>query len=196
MNFDIKDVKSWSNRHDVKIKAVTGFFGDSLSEIDDEIKRYNNGEKDRLHKLYMIRDDSCFCFSYVLHLADTCAFEGTNNFAFFLPLNAVKEDKPLNAVKEDKPKEKRYRPFKTINELEKVLNKDNRSAHQFMCVGNDIFIRDKNQITHLMITRIDRDAKTNEVINVNGMSPIYLFNNYEIRVGAEWLPFGVEIEND
>lgn len=204
MNFDIKDVKSWATRHDVRTLSVTGFFGDSLSEIDDEIKRYNNGEKDRLHKLYMIRDDSCFCFSYVLHLADTCAFEGTNNFtfflptnfAFFLPLNAVKEDKPLNAVKEDKPKEKRYRPFKTIDELEKALNKVNRSAHQFMCVGNDIFIRDKNQMTHLMITRIDRDAKTNEVINVNGMSPIYLFNNYEIRVGAEWLPFGVEIEND
>ena len=195
MNFDIKDVKSWSNRHDVKIKAVTGFFGDSLSEIDDEIKRYNNGEKDRLHKLYMIRDDSCFCFSYVLHLADTCAFEGTNNFTFFLPTNFA-FFLPLNAVKEDKPKEKRYRPFKTIDELEKALNKDNISAHQFMCVGNDIFIRDKNQITHLMITRIDRDAKTNEVINVNGMSPIYLFNNYEIRVGAEWLPFGVEIEND
>ena len=65
-----------------------------------------------------------------------------------------------------------------------------------MCVGNDIFIRDKNQMAHLMITRIDRDVKTNEVINVNGMSPIYLFNNYEIRVGAEWLPFGVEVTEE
>ena len=25
MNFDIKDVKSWANRNDVKIKSVTGF---------------------------------------------------------------------------------------------------------------------------------------------------------------------------
>lgn len=99
---------------------------------------------------------------------------------------------PLDAVKE----EKKYRPFKTIDELEKALNKDNRSAHQFMCVGNDIFIRDKNQMSHLIITRIDTDVKTNEVINVNGMSPIYLFNNYEIRVGAEWVPFGVEVKND
>lgn len=116
------------------------------------------------------------------------AIDVFGTYTFFLPLNAVKEDKS---------KEKRYRPFKTIDELEKALNKVNRSAHQFMCVGNDIFIRDKNQMTHLMITRIDRDAKTNEVINVNGMSPIYLFNNYEIRVGAEWLPFGVEVkEND
>lgn len=187
MNFDVKDIKSWANRHDVRTLSVTGFFGNSLSEIDDEIKRYNNGEKDRLHELYMISDNGCYCFGYALYFADTGAFSGTNNFAFFLPLDAVKKDKP---------KEKRYRPFKTIDELEKALNKDNRSAHQFMCVGNDIFIRDKNQITHLMITRIDRDAKTNEVINVNGMSPIYLFNNYEIRVGAEWLPFGVEVEDE
>ena len=26
MNFDIKDVKSWANRNDVKIKSVIGFF--------------------------------------------------------------------------------------------------------------------------------------------------------------------------
>ena len=44
MNFDIKDVKSWANRHDVRTLSDTGFFGNSLSEIDDEIKRYNNGE--------------------------------------------------------------------------------------------------------------------------------------------------------
>ena len=183
MNFDIKDVKSWANRHDVRTLSVTGFFGNSLSEIDDEIERYNNGEKDRLHELYQISDNGCFCFGYALYFADTSAFAGTNNCAFFLPLDAVKE-------------EKKYRPFKTINELEKTLNKVNRSAHQFMRVGNDIFIRDKNQMTHLMITRIDRDVKTNEVINVNGMSPIYLFNNYEIRVGAEWVPFGVEVTEE
>lgn len=189
MNFDIKDVKSWANRHDVRTLTDAGFFGNSLSEIDDEIKRYNNGEEDRLHELYMISDNGCYCFGYALYLADTGAFGGTNNFAFFLPLDAVKEDKP---------KEKKYRPFKTINELEKSLNKVNRSAHQFMCVGNDIFIRNinKNQITHLIITRIDRDAETNEVLFVNGMSPIYLFNNYEIRVGAEWLPFGVEVKDE
>ena len=25
MNFDIKDLKSWANRHDVKIRSFTGF---------------------------------------------------------------------------------------------------------------------------------------------------------------------------
>lgn len=167
MKFDIKDVKSWATRHDVKI-GDEGYFADEIEEFKTE----NN----RTRMIAEILDDHAFCF---------CT--PTNRYSFFLPVDAVKEDKT---------KEKRYRPFKTINELEKTLNKVNRSAHQFMCVGNDIFIRDKNQMTHLMITRIDRDVKTNEVINVNGMSPIYLFNNYEIRVGAEWLPFGVEVQDE
>lgn len=170
MKFDIKDVKSWNNRNDVKIGAK-GYFSNHISDLYGMEKDIGLSEIERIH------DNQANCFS-------STAFYG--DFSFFLPLNAVKKDEP----------KVKYRPFKTIDELEKVLNKDNRSAHQFMCVGNDIFIRNKNQITHLIITRIDRDAKTNEVINVNGMSPIFLFNNYEIRVGAEWLPFGVEIESD
>lgn len=172
MNFDIKDIKSWANRNTVKI-GDKGYFFDDIHSMKDK------------------KDCTAFTISGILdNRADCFCIKnriGISSFNFFLPVEEVKEDKP---------KEKRYRPFKTINELEKTLNKVNRSAHQFMCVGNDIFIRDKNQMTHLMITRIDRDVKTNEVINVNGMSPIYLFNNYEIRVGAEWLPFGVEIESD
>lgn len=172
MNFDIKNIKSWANRNTVKI-GDKGYFFDDIHSMKDK------------------KDCTAFTISGILdNRADCFCIKnriGISSFNFFLPVEEVKEDKP---------KEKRYRPFKTINELEKTLNKVNRSAHQFMCVGNDIFIRDKNQMTHLMITRIDRDVKTNEVINVNGMSPIYLFNNYEIRVGAEWLPFGVEIESD
>lgn len=177
MKFDIKDIKTWANRHDVKagdVGYVTCDFNTFL--LTTKVALVTKATvKD-------IDDNDSRCF-----LAQPLDGKVIFHYGFFLPADAVKEDKP---------KEKKYRPFKTIDELEKVLNKDNRGAHQFMCVGNDIFIRDKNQISHLMITRIDRDAKTNEVINVNGMSPIFLFNNYEIRVGAEWLPFGVEIESD
>ena len=172
MKFNIKDVKSWSSRHDVK-RGDKGYFFDDIQSMKDK------------------KDCTAFTISGILdNRADCFCIKnriGISSFNFFLPVEEVKEDKP---------KEKRFRPFKTINELEKTLNKVNRSAHQFMCVGNDIFIRDKNQMTHLMITRIDRDVKTNEVINVNGMSPIYLFNNYEIRVGVEWLPFGVEVQDE
>lgn len=172
MKFNIKDVKSWANRNTVKI-GDKGYFFDDIHSMKDK------------------KDCTAFTISGILdNRADCFCIKnriGISSFNFFLPVEEVKEDKP---------KKKRYRPFKTINELEKILNKVNRSAHQFMCVGNDIFIRDKNQMTHLMITRIDRDVKTNEVIYVNGMSPIYLFNNYELRVGAEWLPFGVEVQDE
>ena len=168
MKFDIKDVKSWANRHDVKV-GDEGYFAGNIEELKTEVNR--------TRMIAEIFDDHVFCFR-----------TPTNRYSFFLPLDAVKEDKS----------EKKYRPFKTISELEYELNKDNRSAHQFLSVGNDIFIRNKNtnQLTHLIITRIDRDAETSEVLFVNGMSPIHLFNNYEIRVGAKWLPFGVEVEND
>ena len=174
MKFDIKDVKSWYNRHDVKV-GDKGYVAYSISEF-----RELNIDDAKCGKVIYIDDDSNLCFK-----SDLDPF---THYAFFLPLKVVKIDKP---------KEK-YRPFKTISELECDLNKDNRSAHQFLSVGNDIFIRNKNnnQLTHLIITRIDRDAETNEILFVNNMSPIYLFNNYEIRVGAKWLPFGVEVEND
>ena len=174
MKFDIKDVKSWANRNTVKI-GDKGYFFDDIHSMKDK------------------KDCTAFTISGILdNRADCFCIKnriGISSFNFFLPVEEVKEDKP---------KKKRYRPFKTINELEKSLNKVNRSAHQFMCVGNDIFIRNinKNQITHLIITSIDRDAETNEVLFVNGMTPIYLFNNYEIRVGAEWLPFGVEVQDE
>lgn len=179
MKFDVKDVKSWANRYDVKI-GDKGYFINDLESFKEN--RADNSEF-KIDRIKGIRDKFANCF-----ISKTW-FGLQDCFPFFLPLDAVKEDKP---------KEKKYRPFKTINELEKSLNKVNRSAHQFMCVGNDIFIRNinKNQITHLIITRIDRDAETSEVLFVNGMSPIHLFNNYEIRVGAEWLPFGVEVENE
>lgn len=175
MKFNIKDVKSWANRHDVNV-GDKGYFTHSINWLKDDFEL-------NVDTIACIRDDFGNCF-----VSEKCSNEG-NSFPFFIPLKVVKGDKP---------KEKKYRPFKTISELECDLNKDNRSAHQFLSVGNDIFIRNKNnnQLTHLIITRIDRDAETSEVINVNGMPPIYLFNNYEIRIGAEWLPFGVEVEND
>ena len=112
MNFDVKDIKSWANRHDVRTLSVTGFFGNSLSEIDNEIRRYNKGEKDCLHELYQISDNGCYCFGYATYFADTGAFAGTNNYAFFLPLDAVKEEKQ---------KEKKYRPLKSTDEMDCLI---------------------------------------------------------------------------
>lgn len=182
MNFDVKDIKSWANRHDVRTLSVTGFFGNSLSEIDDEIKRYNNGEKDRLHELYMISDNGCYCFGYALYFADTGAFSGTNNFAFFLPLDAVKKDKP---------KEKRYRPLKSIDEMDCLFDCSVMSAKNFITYRSKV----TGEIYIELLFAVSRD-KNDVLSSINNIPVQVLFNNFEIRKNGEWLPFGIKVEED
>lgn len=183
MKFNIKDVKSWANRHDVKTLSVTGFFGNSLSEIDDEIKRYNNGDKDRLHELYKITDNGCYCFGYALYFADTGAFCGTKTFAFFLPLNAVK-------------KEKKYRPFESMAEFTKVVYNLVPDNLNITGVGESFTVRRKyNQhIEKVLITHLEYD-ENNNLISINGQSLKSLFENYEIITDDnKIIPFGVEVK--
>ena len=190
MNFDIKDMKSWADRHDVRTLSVTGFFGNSLSEIDDEIKRYNNGEKDRLHELYMISDNGCYCFGYALYFADTGAFSGTNNFAFFLPLEAIKKDKP---------KEKKYRTFKTMRELTEVVRGKDWEMND-ITTGDELMIRSKgseDRHRRVLITDLTLDNNCNLLFINNETMKVWL-DNYEVMSvsACDWVPFGVEIEDE
>lgn len=189
MNFDIKDVKSWANRHDVKTKPVTGFFGNSLLEIDNEIRRHNNGEKDHLHELYQISDNGCYCFGHAMYFSDTGAFAGTRNFAFFLPLDKAKV-------------EKKYRPFEDAYELYKFLENPSLTRKDF---SNKLLL-------NLPITWIKKDTSnftTTELItsvevavidgcqltSINDKALKYWFANYEImNANGEWQPFGVEVQ--
>lgn len=189
MNFDIKDIKSWSNRHDVRALSVTGFFGNSLSEIDNEIRRYNKGEKDHLHELYQISDNGCYCFGYAMYFADTGAFGGTNNFAFFLPLEAVKEDMP---------KEKKYRPFKSMAEFTKVVYNFVPDYLSITGVGESFMVRRKysQHIEKVLITHLEYDANHN-LISINCQSLKSLFENYEIITDdGKIIPFGVEVKDE
>ena len=195
MNFDIKDLKSWANRHDVTIKSVTGFitgfFGNSLLEIDNEIRRYNKGEKDHLHELYQISDNGCCCFGYALYFVDTGAFGGTNNFAFFLPLDAVKKDKS----------KKKYRPFKDTYEFYKFLENPSLARKDFsnkLLLNLPITYRERKSlqctitelITRVVLNETDKACK----IFINKRDFEDWFANYEIEINGEWQPFGA-VEN-
>lgn len=182
MKFDVKDVKSWANRHDVRTLSVTGFFGNSLSEIDDEIKRYNNGEKDCLHELYQISDNGCYCFGYAVYFTDTGAFSGTNNFAFFLPVDAVKADEP---------KEKKYRSLKSIDEMDCLFDCSVMSAKNFITYRSKI----TGEIYIELLFAVCRD-KNNVLSSINNIPVQDLFDNFEIRKNGEWLPFGVEVNDE
>lgn len=190
MNFDVKDLKSWANRHDVKIKAVTGFFGNSLSEIDNEIRRYNKGEKDHLHELYKISDNGCFCFGYAVYFADTGAFGGTQTFAFFLPLDAVKEEK----------QKEKYRPFKDLYEFYKFLSFGCFVARedftQNMLLGMRFTYRDKKALrvaSTIVINKIDVDLKDICGPIIEGRDFEHWFDYCEIMNNkGEWQPFGIQ----
>lgn len=54
MKFDIKDVKSWANRHDVKV-GDEGYFCNHISDLYD----MSNIE---LTKIERIRDNQASCF--------------------------------------------------------------------------------------------------------------------------------------
>ncbi len=171
MNFDIKDIKSWSNRHDVKV-GDEGYFCNHISDLYD----MRDVESTKIERIY---DNQASCFS-------STAFYG--NYSFFLPLNAVKENKP---------KEKGYRPFRTIAEVDELLAKD--SVKHYCYVGSDLYLRYKvypNITKHIEITNLEVDTNTNELRFINGFTPRHLTENYDIKIAGRWLPFGVEVKDE
>lgn len=167
MNFDIKDIKSWANRHDVKV-------GDE-GYLSYDITTLVTKEDAKPTKLDHIYNDKASCFSSIEYSAD---------YPFFLPLNAVK-------------KEKEYRPFRTIAEVDELLAKD--SVKHYCYVGSDLYLRYKakpNIIKHILITNLEVDTNTNELRFINGFTTNHLAKNFDIKIAGRWISFGVEVKND
>ncbi len=162
MKFDIKDVKSWYNRHDVKV-GDEGYFADEIEEFKEE----NN----RTRVITEIIDDHAFCFR-----------TPTNKYSFFLPLDAVKEDKP---------KEKKYRPLKSIDEMDCLFDCSVMSAKNFITYRSKV----TGEIYIELLFAVSRD-KNDVLSSINNIPVQDLFNNFEIRKNGEWLPFGIKVEED
>lgn len=172
MNFDIKDMKSWADRHDVNV-GDKGYFTHSINWLKDDFEL-------NVDTIACIRDDFGNCF------VSEKSFNEGNSFPFFVPLKAVKEDKP---------KEKKYRPFRTVAEVDELLAKD--SVRHYCFVGSDLYLRYKakpNITKHILITNLEVDTNTNELRFINGFTTNHLAKNFDIKIAGRWLPFGVEIE--
>ena len=179
MNFDIKDVKSWANRYDVKIDDEGYFFHDidKLRNFENEyIKPVNS-------KLFVIRDNYARCFQI------DNGRDGDNVFEFFLSLDAVKE-------------EKKYRPFKDTYELYKFLMPNTSLTRKEFkdkwLLNLPITYREIKSpqctimelITRVVFNETDKACK----IFINKRDFEDLFANYEImNAKGEWQPFGVEV---
>lgn len=179
MNFDIKDVKSWSTRNEVELGKI-GFFADSIEQLYKE--------ECVISKLSLITKKDAFSFGD----------ENNNSYAFFLPLDAVKKDKS----------KKKYRSFEDAYELYKFLlpntSLTRKDFSNKLLLNFTITYRKRDTqnftttelITSVEVAVINIDNYPLNIININRKDLKYWFANYEIMNNkGEWQPFGVE-END
>lgn len=176
MNFDIKDMKSWADRHDVNV-GDKGYFTHSINWLKNDFEL-------NVDTIACIRDDFGNCF------VSEKSFNEGNSFPFFVPLKAVKEDKP---------KEKKYRPFKTMRELTEVVRGEDWEMND-ITTGDELMIRSKgceDRHRRVLITDLTLDNNCNLLFINNETMKVWL-DNYEVMSvsACDWVPFGVEIEGD
>lgn len=177
MKFDIKDAKSWYNRHDVKV-GDKGYFAKSISQLQ-------NDKHVELTTVYSINDDMGTCF--------IPKGWGTG-FDFFLPVDAVKEDKS----------KKKYRPFKDLYEFYQFLSFNAHITKEdftpVMLLGLYFKYREKKALriaSTIVINRIDFDLKGICEPNIEGRNLGLWFDFAEImNDDGEWQPFGVEVKDE
>ena len=170
MNFDVKDVKSWVNRYEVKV-GDKGYVSSNLYSLQDDLK--NN--------VALIREISRICYDDV-ECFSCKAFGTIRSYGFFLPLDAVKADEP---------KEKKYRPLKSIDEMDCLFDCSVMSAKNFLTYRN----KASGKIYIELLFSVCRD-KDDVLSSINNIPVQDLFNNFEIRKNGEWLPFGIKVEED
>lgn len=171
MRFDIKDVKSWSNRHDVKVGDI-GFVACVTNEL--------TLTKATITKII---DDTSKCF-----VAQPLNGKVEFQYSFFLPLDKVKEYKS---------KEKQYRPFKNLNEIQSVLCGGDVTKYAFFDVGTHLTVRRKNERNReQVILTISIEYMDGHLYLINYRRLDEWFYDFELLVNDAWVPFGIEVEED
>lgn len=171
-SFNEKDLITWSNRHNAKVGA-TGYFAVSITDLNDNIKA------GKIYELEGISDNNTWCFT-----------DGTFRYGFFLPVDAVKD-------------EKTYGPCRTIKEFSDLLDlsstdSKNDEDYIYNLIAETIHIRSKSTNTeyYTSIRSISKDENGEIKILITRRSYQsfeQIFNNFDIEVNGKWLPFGVEV---
>ena len=182
-NFDIADVIGCNDVEQAKAyTGKKGYYADHLEQLDDFIE--NNRHIGTLHSI-----TSKDTFE---RLIVGCEFDYPCPYTYFLPLDKVKKTESIG------PKVTyRYRPFRTVAEVDELLVKDN--VKHYCYVGSDLYLRYKvypNITKHIEITNLEVDTNTNELRFINGFTPRHLAENYDIKIAGCWLPFGVEVKDE
>lgn len=168
--FNEKDLFTWSNRHNAKVGAK-GYFAISITDLKDNIKA------GKIYELDHISDKDAWCFT-----------AGLFRYGFFLPVDAVKE-------------EKKYRACRNVQELyELVFNcnyKDKDSFYIDELVGTVIHFKCKGfdlsyyECITGIIVYDNSDTDITVRIDGSNFELPELFKSYMIEINDEWVPFGV-----
>lgn len=168
-SFNEKDLITWSNRHNAKV-GDNGYFANNITDLN---KNINAG---RVYELMSISDNYNWCFT-----------DGTFRYGFFLPVDAVKE-------------EKSYRPCRTIKEFSDLLDlsspdSKNDEDYIYNLIAETIHIRSKSTNTeyYTSIRSISKDENSEIKILITRSYQSFeqIFNNFDIEVNGEWQPFGI-----
>lgn len=171
MKFDVKDIKSWANRHDVKVGDVGFVACDFNTLLTNKVSLATKATVKDIDN----NDSRCF-------LAQPLNEKVIFHYGFFLPLDAVKADEP---------KEKKYRPLKSIDEIDCLFDCSVMSAKNFITYRSKV----TGEIYIELLFAVSRD-KNDVLSSINNIPVQDLFNNFEIRKNGEWLPFGIKVEED
>ena len=168
--FNEKDLITWSNRHNAKV-GTKGYFAVSIADLNDNIKA------GKIYELEGISDENSWSFT-------------SNDFryGFFLPVDAVKENKT-------------YRVCRNVKELyELIFNTKCKADTEFYInelVGTVIHFRLKgfDSTVYGCITGIVEYINGNIAVHIAGRNFALdeLVKNYKIEINGKWLPFGVEV---
>lgn len=165
--FDIKDVFSWSNAEDAKqYIGKEGYFADNLNDLQECV---SNNNFQTLFSLDLDPEtdvDSIFSITEIDY-----------KYALFIPADKVKE-----------VKEKKWRPFKTIEEFFDIYNKNVGSLITYRVKVNPL-----REITTSIIGYI-KEANGEDQLQI-GLSSLQLSTWHEITEiwnEESWQPFGVE----
>lgn len=182
-NFDIADVFGPNDIDQAKAYiGKKGYCADRIEQFDDYIE--NKSHIDTLYTINKSRDIYRFMVG--------CSYDYCGYYTYFLPLEKVKKTEPTETKVTY-----RYRPFRTIAEVDALLAKD--SVKHYCFVGSDLYLRYKakpNITKHIEITNLEVDTNTNELRFINGFTPRHLTKNFDIKIAGRWLPFGVEVKDE
>jgi len=164
---------------DKAVVGMKGFVGDSLSALNDKIRRND------VSTLTDIVGNCAYCFE-VDHKEQL--------YAFFLPGERVM--KPT------------YRPIATVDELfdfilpefELVGDEYGKQVDSYrkaeILLGKKLVLKDlinnRTKVTLIQDVDFSNDDADSSNIYLNNLSLEYLFNNFKIQINGEFVPFGID----